>query len=798
LLFLNTQKNDIAWQGKWIWVKNETDCINQYADFRTVFSLDSVEPAMLYISADSSYHVWINGRCLQGNQFSDWPRLKTYNEFDITNLIKKGENVLAIKVHHIGTDFATYAKGRPGLIFQVHSGRNIAAYSDDKCLCRYCEAYKSGAMSSVSPQLGYNFEYDARQDDQWYKENYIPIGWSKAIILSDATGGFWKELSPRPLKMLEYKDPLDSVMFSSGKLLRNSSSRNIGQLMMDDFLSPFTLKKSSKGKNQNLHYKRPILSNGNLKPVILKSENSNTGVYAIFDLGAESAGLLYFDIEAPESTIIDIAHGEHLDDLRVRSFIDGRTFADRYICKQGRQQWKYAFRRLGGRYLEIHIPQLENQLKIYSFTLIPTEYPFDGTSCFYCVDEKLNQIWQISKRTLSLCAHEHYEDCPWREQALYAADSRLQALFGYYAFGEYDLPAACWNLIRKGYRKDGLLELVSPGKAEISIPGFSLQWIIAVYELFLFSGNEDVIQDNYELICEILLTSIQRLTDCGVVGNSTSPEYWNFYEWTPEFEGIEEGKYHGQNGRLDAAYNLYLLEALRYTIEISRVIGANNTDKFSQVYRKITDSFNNIFWNPQKKLYASFSGKGNLEHYSQLVQALAIREAIVPSEHIAQLCNAIKYNDNLTKAEISSKLVVYDSLFAASDENINFILDDVKTVFGDMYEKGATSFWETSQGSDAFEGAGSLCHGWSAVFNYIAGAFLLGIKPLKPGFAEFSVKPMVSYLSNANGVVKTVYGNIEICCTKTKNEFIVKLRYPNKLTPRFELPNNAKIIIDTF
>ena len=42
--------------------------------------------------------------------------------------------------------------------------------------------------------------------------------------------------------------------------------------------------------------------------------------------------------------------------------------------------------------------------------------------------------------------HEHYEDTPWREQAFYVADSRNQALCGYYAFGEYRFPAACFEL----------------------------------------------------------------------------------------------------------------------------------------------------------------------------------------------------------------------------------------------------------------------------------------------------------------------------------------------------------------
>jgi hypothetical protein len=32
-----------------------------------------------------------------------------------------------------------------------------------------------------------------------------------------------------------------------------------------------------------------------------------------------------------------------------------------------------------------------------------------------------------------------------------------------------------------------------------------------------------------------------------------------------------------------------------------------------------------------------------------------------------------------------------------------------------MLKKGATSFWETIKGEADFDGAGSLCHGWSGL-----------------------------------------------------------------------------------
>jgi hypothetical protein len=32
-----------------------------------------------------------------------------------------------------------------------------------------------------------------------------------------------------------------------------------------------------------------------------------------------------------------------------------------------------------------------------------------------------------------------------------------------------------------------------------------------------------------------------------------------------------------------------------------------------------------------------------------------------------------------------------------------------------MLQKDATTFWETALGDNDFDGAGSLCHGWSAL-----------------------------------------------------------------------------------
>ena len=69
---------------------------------------------------------------------------------------------------------------------------------------------------------------------------------------------------------------------------------------------------------------------------------------------------------------------------------------------------------------------------------------------------------------------------------------------------------------------------------------------------------------------------------------------------------------------------------------------------------------------------------------------------------------------NQVAASLSTKAFVYDALLKVGGYE-QYIIDDIKRVYGKMLDAGATTVWETEQGAADFGGAGSLCHGWSAV-----------------------------------------------------------------------------------
>lgn len=205
------------------------------------------------------------------------------------------------------------------------------------------------------------------------------------------------------------------------------------------------------------------------------------------DMGLETTGYLDLDIVCPEATRVDIGFGEHLEDMRVRTDVGGRHFTFQWEAPAERCRFTHYFHRVGARYLQLFI--YGHEAIVYSAGIRPLNYPFSEESAFHCSDHLHNRIYETAKHTLRCCVHQHYEDSPWREQSLYAFDSRSQMLFGYYAFGEMEQPKASLKLLALSQREDGLLELCAPGRTPVTIPSFSLMFIVALEEYCRYSGD---------------------------------------------------------------------------------------------------------------------------------------------------------------------------------------------------------------------------------------------------------------------------------------------------------------------
>ena len=682
-----------------IWT--ETNITNQYIDAFCEFYIDEIpEKAELEIFAPSGYAVFINSGMAGTSRYRTFPDKAAYCTHDIIKLLKKGKNTLNITAYNQGLDTSCDCVRQGALLYAIKAG-DKEIYSDKNTYVRENPYYKNGAVEVVSNQLGYTFHYDASAQEG---------EWEKAKTVRD----FSAELIKCPVENLLLMPLEEGKLKTQGHLIRNTEGSPAG-MMQRDFMS---------------HKKAEEIFDGN---TVKQNEG---GVYFIKELEHETAGFIYMEIDAPEGTVIDIGYGEHLDDMRVRTRIGTRHFAARYISG-GKDKFTSYFLRVAAKYLEVHITNMTGDIKINKLGIIPTEYPLRRIAKFNSGDFLFDRIYDVALRTMKLCMHEHYEDCPWREQALYAFDSYVQMLCGYYAFGEYKFAKASLWLLASGILENGYLPITAPSNVKHTITCFSLSWIMSLEKYVLYSGD---IKFGIEM-----LDTAKRILDAykikdGLLRLETDRFYWHFYEWTDGLDGTTF-----KDSDLDAPSNLMYIIACDCYDSICRMTGTE-----AKVTRKeeMKKAFVKTFYNEEKHLFRT---RLEDEKYHEFTQSLALLAGFGDEELTDKLADS---NNDMVKVSLSTSLFKYTALLESGDKYADIVLHEISRIWGDMIASGADTLWETQTGADDFDYAGSLCHAWSAVPVYLWFRYYIGYRPTKPGFEEYEIKPI------KNSILKNIKGDL--------------------------------------
>ena len=617
--------------------------------------------------------------------------------------------------------------------------------------------------------MGFTFEYNAFLNDDWKSLDYACSNEWEHVVKIVKT-----ELPvERPLKQCLLKQRTPFNIIAQGVLKRpiDSTDKTIAELMQHDFLST----------RRNFE-----LFEGNAIKVSPSKIAGADGFYIIVDMEREECGFIELELTASAGTIIDISVGEHLADLRVRAAVGGRNFASRYISTNGKQNFTHFTNRYSGRYMQLHFTNVSSGVTLHHAGLIPFEYPLNMKGQFFCPDSLFNKVYDVSCRTLHLCIHEHYEDTPWREQALYANDSRNQALTGYYTFGEYDVPRVSFYMLSKTLKDDGYQELCAPMQFDFTIPSFTMVWFLAIRDHLLFSGDINATQKQLPQIIKMLDIYSKTLVD-NLLPSPKGKRFWHFYDWA---DGLsEEGDVHPVNSgltgqRFDAPLNLFFVMALQAAAEIFEICNDKTTAiRYRQQADLTASAINNKFWVESRKLYQTYIGEQAIhDHFAELTQALAILANVAdkPNIHILQK-KLLKHNNNLVATTLSQSLYKFEAVLMADEEFAGDVFAKINNDWGSMLYNGATSFWETLKGQADFSYAGSLCHGWSAIPAYLFQRYLLGVKPLSSGFETFQVTPLLSVMDSASGMIPTPYGKIKISWEKAKDKYEGKITHPEEI-----------------
>ncbi len=743
---------------------------DSYYRFEKSFDVTDVKDAVLEISADSTFELFVNGKSVPIQQLADFPDCRTFSQINITEYLQVGSNLICCGVHYIGDAFLTYQPGVPYLQLIVYQNNAVLVKTDLDWKCAVDNAYTQSLQCKLTRQLGFVYEYNA---------NKKPVVCDQMVAEAPVKGTLQLRKVPQ-LKMLPQPE---TFLHCFGVLKRDKEEDSFALTCMRDFCAPrridelfaefdrdqvvelYTSKKFKFAENKEFVFKP------------LEEFPGCDGYFVIVDLQKESTGYITFDLTAPAGTVVDIMHGEHLDDGRVRSFVGYRNFTDRYHCSEGRNTFTTLHRRYGCRYIELHITNVPaGKVALNYVGIKPLEVPLTEEFKFDCEDSMILAHNRLAADTLKLCMHEHYEDCPWREQGLYGYDSRNQMLYGYYVWGNYDFASAALDLLGRSYDGERYLTLTAPGTVGRSIPVFTMAWITAVYEHMMFSGSLELFNKYQAQIDAILDRALSEkapgVDDLYAPGSGNT--VWNFYEWCRQMSHLDD--------QLQSPYNLYLAEALKAAGAMHGFAGNAQRGEFLlDRAEKIVKAVKKHFFDPALNGVRITADCNDLfEH----VQALYLTHGELAENELEPLLDKLADN-SMHELTFSAFFYLLRGLRRHGERARAMMLPRLRKTFDPMLLAGATSLWETADGSNDFDCAGSLCHAWSSVYPYFCGSILLGVKPLKPGFAEFAVEPQPCGLSHCRGTVPTPQGFIEIEWKLDQgNNMELKIRKPRALNCR--------------
>ena len=461
------------------------------------------------------------------------------------------------------------------------------------------------------------------------------------------------------------------------------------------------------------------------------------------------AEALYDDLDKWSKGNRDQIEGKHFTATYNRQ--DG--VGDRFISDGGNSRRFETLWWQSGRYLEIYVATGDEPLTLDRFALIETRYPLEMESHFASSDAGLAQITPLLLRSLQMCAHEAYMDCPYYEQLMYAGDTRLQILATYAVSPDTRLPRKALRMFDLSRLNNGLTQSRTPSRVPQVIPPFSLWWVAMVHDFALW-------RDDPEFVVS-LLPGVRAVCDyfAGLIGPDgllSTPDGWNYVDWVPAWtSGCAPGAQHEISGVLcfHAALTFGLaseLEKWHGEAELSQLQGRRARELFG--------ASETAFWDEARGLYADDLAH---QHWSQHAQCLAILSGLSAPARRERAGRGLLEAPDLAPTTIYFSHYLFEALGELG--HIEALLERLAP-WQELVQNGLKTTIEMP------EPTRSDCHAWGAhpLFHFFA--TLAGIRPQAPGFARVKVAPQPGNLQWLSATLPHPRGEISVQCSQGKTQ----------------------------
>jgi alpha-L-rhamnosidase len=492
----------------------------------------------------------------------------------------------------------------------------------------------------------------------------------------------------------------------------------------------------------------------------------------VYDMGREMLGFPRLKIRATVGTVVDIGYSELLENGRVVPNRAGVHYADRYICRDGDQEYNL-FTPRAFRYVQVDVhPAKPGDIVVLGeFEQNYATYPVEYKGSFECSDDTLNRIWKLGRYTVQQCMEDAYTDCPWRERGQWWGDARAEAFTTYYAFGDARLIRKAILQVSQGQWAEGITPGVWPASFNTPLPDFCLIWVMTIDDYTRFTGDMSLATQLYPKVVKALKWFDQFN---GVDNLLHDVPYWVFIDWA----GLDK------DGAV-TALNAFYVGAADAAANLARRLGKSADVTFWENAARVRRrAINERLWSAKEGAYmdSEHADGGKSAVFSEQANSLCVLYNVATGVKVDSIFKRFAEDQQKPTVRCGSPYFSFYWLWAMHQAGRHQeAVDYARRHWKVMLDAGATTAWEV------WSQQNSLCHGWSSCPTSLLPAWVLGIKPVEDGYKAVEIKPETAGLSWAKGAVPTPRGVVKVEWKREK-KFTMRIEAPKGMQVQLALP----------
>ena len=603
---MNVGQSDPEPEVFWVGSAHPFDLHEAYLCFRSpAWHLKSIPlAAVLDITADSRYKLWVNGQFLSRGPARSYPQAQTFDQIDLRPFLQIGKNILAVQVYQPGYSHFSYLhRGTAGLFCRLICDGESLLVTDPNWRVRRDFSFAE-QVPRVSIYSSGVEERDNRLVDNWHALEYDDAAWEAARIAAGIGTYPWTSLRPRSLPLLREREiPLTLIETRRGNKFP--------------------------GKDTDAHV---ILREGwyAAAPGGCRSEN---GWYAtdlrdqecafwLFDLGRDYTCQGWAEIEgATGAERMSISYQEK---IRAGELVisDPQTYCrvrltDRFYLRPGKQRAE-TFALRGGRYLVFQVTGPTGPDFRWRPHALISEYPIASTRALPPADPQLTAIMQLCEETFKACLQDGFVDCVWRESSQWLGDALPQSLIMSVLGDDIRPLRRIIEMAAQGAYPDGVLPSVTPGEVHAyAVVDYNFMWVELLRLYWRLTADAEFTLSMWPVLVKMLNRFAADVDETGLI--FSQPGRRLFLDWSAQ-----------SRREPNAVYNLHYIWGLQQAAALAHHLGIAGEAVSAWQERIATgqSACRAAFWQ-----HGRWYDDPQQSTYSQLAAALAVlTETADPSE----------------------------------------------------------------------------------------------------------------------------------------------------------------------